>query len=145
MEQYIEDLFCHKYRSSMPRLRISAHFFPKTGRRMNKPGEQMMCSFRLNKQIEDGQRYIFKCTHPKFIPIQIILFEAISELADWNTHIDVSQHKISYLNYYLIIKILSASQRISELFYTLLETYCNIAQSLVSYSCLTSITYFTMY
>ena len=44
MEQYIEDLFYHKYRSSVTGLRISAHFFPlETGRMVNKPREHKMC------------------------------------------------------------------------------------------------------
>ena len=34
---------------------------------MNKPMEQRMCPFCLNKQIGDEHHYIFKCTHPKFI------------------------------------------------------------------------------
>ena len=73
MEQYVEDLFFFfcKYRSSVARLRISAHFFPiETGRMINKPREHTMCTFCLNKKIGDGHHYIFKCTHPKFIPIR---------------------------------------------------------------------------
>ena len=62
LEQYVEDLFYHKYRSSVARLRVSAHFFPiETGRMMNKPREQRMCPFCLNKQIGDEHHYIFKC------------------------------------------------------------------------------------
>ena len=87
LEQYVEDLFYHKYRSSVARFRVSAHFFPiETGRMMNKPKEQRMCHFCLNKQIGDEHHYIFKCTHPKFIPIRTKLYESISELADQNTY-----------------------------------------------------------
>ena len=54
MEQYVEDLFYYKCRSSVARLRISAHFFPiETGRMMNKSREHRMCTFCLNKQIGD--------------------------------------------------------------------------------------------
>ena len=45
-----------------------------------------MCPFSLNKQIGDGHHYIFKCTHPKFIPIRTKHFEATFELADQNTY-----------------------------------------------------------
>ena len=91
MEQYIEDLFYQKYRSSLARLRISAHFFPtETGRMMNKPREHKMCPFCMNKQIGDVHHYIFKCTHAKFIPNRTKLFEAIFESADQNTY--MSQH-----------------------------------------------------
>ena len=131
MEQYVEDLFYYKYRSSVARLRISAHFFPiKTGRMMNKPREHRMCTFCLNKQIGDKHLYIFKCTHPKFIPIRTKLFEAIFELADQNSYRYESTQDL--LLKLLSDKTLSASPRISKLFYTLLETYNNIAQSLVS-------------
>ena len=53
MEQYVEDLFYHKYRSSVARLRVSAHFVSiETGRMMNKPREQRMCPFCLNSRLE---------------------------------------------------------------------------------------------
>ena len=78
MEPYIEDLFYHKYRSSVARLRISAHFFPiEAGQMMNKPREERMCPFCFHNQIGDEQHYIFQCTHPKFTPIRIEPFEAI--------------------------------------------------------------------
>ena len=131
MEQYVEDLFYHKYRSSVARLRVSAHFFPiETGRMMNKPREQRMCPFCLNNQIGDEHHYIFKCTHPKFIPIRSKLYEAISELADLNTYRYESTQDL--LLKLLSDKTLSASPRISKLLHTLLETYNNIAKSLVS-------------
>ena len=85
MEQCVEDLFYDKYRSSVARLRVSAHFFPiETGRMINKPSEQRMCPLCLNKR--DEHHYILKCTHPKFIPIRTKFFEAIFELADQNTY-----------------------------------------------------------
>ena len=85
--KFVEDLFYYKYRSSLARLRISAHFFPfETGRIMNKPREHRMCTFCWNKQIRDEHHYIFKCTHPKFIQIGTKLFEAIFELADQNSY-----------------------------------------------------------
>ena len=118
MEQYIEDLFNHKYRSSVGRFRVSAHFFPiETGRMINKPRE-------------DEHHYIFKCTHPKFIPIRTKLFEAIFELADQNTYRYQSTQDL--LLKLLSHKTFSASPRISKLLHTLLETYNNVAQSLVS-------------
>ena len=86
-------------------------------------------SFSLNKQIGDEQHYISKCTHPKFIPIRTKLFEAIFELADQNTYRYESTQDL--LLKLLSDKTLSASPRISKLFYTLLETYNNIAQSLI--------------
>ena len=87
MEQYVECLFYHKYRSSVARLRVSAHFFPiEIGRMMNKPREQRMCPFCLNKEIGGEHHYIFKSTHPKFIPVRTKLFEAIFELADQNIY-----------------------------------------------------------
>ena len=105
MEQYIEDLFYHKYRSSVARLRISAHLLPiETGRMMNKPREHRMRPFCLNKQVGDEHHYIFKCTHPKFITIRTKLFQAIFELAgqnyihtyrihtDQNTYIHIQCH-----------------------------------------------------
>ena len=58
----------------------------KTGRMMSNLREQRMCPFCLNKHTGDEHHYIFKCTHPRFIPIQTKLFEAIFELADWNTY-----------------------------------------------------------
>ena len=89
-------------------------------------------SFCLNKQIGDEHHYIFKCTHPKFIPIRIRtkLYEAISELAGQNTHRSESTQDL--LLKLLSDKTLSASPRISKLLHTLLETYNNIAKSLVS-------------
>ena len=87
MEQYIEDLFYHKYRAS-------AHLFQiETGRMMNKPREHRMCPFCLNKQIGDEHHHIFKCTYPKFIPIRTKLFKAIFELVDQNTYSYESSRK----------------------------------------------------
>ena len=128
MEQYVEDLFYHKYRSSVARLRISAHFFPiETGRMMNKPREHRMCTFCLNKQIGDEHHYIFKCTYPKFIPIRTKLFEAIFELADQNLYSYESTQD-------LLLKLLShyywnffCQSKDFKLLYTLLEIYNNIA------------------
>ena len=112
-------------------IRVSAHFFPiETGRMMNRLREQRMCPFCLNKQIGDEHHYIFKYTHPKFIPIQTKLYEAISELADRNTYRYESTQDL--LLKLLSDKTLSASPRISKLLHTLLETYNNIAKSLVS-------------
>ena len=53
---------------------------------MNEPSEQRTCPFCLNKQIGDEDYYIFKCTHPEFIPIPTKLFEAIFKLADRNAY-----------------------------------------------------------
>ena len=87
MEQYIEDLFYHKYKSSVARIRISAHFFPiETGRMMDKLREHRMCPLCLNKQIGNEHHYNFKSIHPKFIPIRTKLFKAIFELANQNTY-----------------------------------------------------------
>ena len=99
---------------------------------MNKPREHRMCTFCLNKQIGDEHHYIFKCTHPKFIPIRtkLVLFEAIFELADQNSYRYESTKDL--LLKLLSYKTLPACPRISKLLYTLLETYNNIAQSLVS-------------
>ena len=130
LEQYVEDLFYHKYRSSVARLKVSAHFFPiETGRMMNKPRKQRMCPFCLNKQIGDEHHYIFMCTHPKFIPIRTKLYEAISELAGQKTYRYESTQDL--LLKLLSDKTLSASPRISKLLHTLLETYNNIAKTLV--------------
>ena len=49
----------------------------ETGRMMTKPREHRMCTFCWNKEIGDEHLYIFKFTHPKFIPIRAKLFEAI--------------------------------------------------------------------
>ena len=97
---------------------------------MNKPREQRMCPFCLNKQIGDEHHYIFKSTHPKFIPIQTKLYEAISELAGQNTYRYESTQDL--LLKLLSDKTLSASPKISKLLHSLLETYNNIAKSLVS-------------
>ena len=129
MEQYIEDLFYHKYRSFVARLITSAHFFPvETERMMNKPREQRMCPSCLNKQIGDYHHHIFKCTHPKFIPIRTKLFEAIFELADRNIYSYESTQDL--LLKLLSDKTLSASARISKLLYTLLETYDKICSAI---------------
>ena len=115
----------------MARLRISAHLFPvETGRMMNKPREHRMCPFCLNKEIGDEHHYNFKCAHPEFILIRTKVFEAIFELADQNTYRYESTQDL--LLKLLSVKTLSASPRISKLLYTLLETYNNITQSLVS-------------
>ena len=82
-----EDLFYHKYRSSVARLRIFAHFFPtETERMMNKPKEQKMCPFWLSKQIGGEHHYILKYTHPKLILIGSKPFEVIFKLADLDTY-----------------------------------------------------------
>ena len=86
-----------------------------------------MCPVCLNKQIGDEHRYVFKCTHPKFIPIRTKLFEAIFELVDQNTYRYRSIQDL--LLKLLSDKTLSASPK---LLYTLLETYSNIAQPIVS-------------
>ena len=104
-------------------------FQVKLGRMMNKPREQRMCPFCLNKQIGGEHHYIFTCTHSKFIPIRTKLYEAISELAGQNTYRYESTQDL--LLKLLSDKTLSASPRISKLPHTLLETYNNIAKSLV--------------
>ena len=130
IEQYVEDQFYYKYRSSVARVGISAHFLPiEAARMMNKPRERRMSTFCLNKQTGDEHHYIFQCTHPKFIPIRTKLFEAIFEFTDQNSYKYESTQD-------LLLKLLSdktpsASPKISKLLYTLLETYNNIAQSLV--------------
>ena len=66
----------------------------------------------------------------RFIPIRTKLFEAIFELADQNTfRYESTQDLLLKL---LSDKTLSASPRKSKLIYTFLETYNNIAQSLVT-------------
>ena len=81
----------------------------------------------LNKQIGDEHHYIFKHTRSKFSLIRcfLTLFEAIYELADWNNY--GSTHDL--LLKILSDKTLSASPRISKLFYPFLETHSNIVQS----------------
>ena len=80
MEQYVKDLFYHKYRSSVARLRVSAHFFPiETGRMMNKPREQRMCPFCLNKEIGDNHYYIFLKVHQGRIGTYNFVVPGLSE------------------------------------------------------------------
>ena len=81
---------------------------------MNKPRRQRMCPFCLNKQTGDEHRYIFESTHPKFIPIRTKLFEAIFELADWNTYRYESTQDL--LLKLLSNKTLSTNPRISNCF-----------------------------
>ena len=87
-----------------------------------------MCPFYLKKQIGDENHYIFICTHPKFIPIRTTVFEAILELADWNRYESTQDLLLKLLS----DKTHSASPMILKLLYTLVETYSNIAQLLLS-------------
>ena len=83
-----------------------------------------MCPFCLNKQIGNEPHYIFRCNNPKFIPVrtEFKIFEAIYELADWNSYESTQDLLLKLLS----CKTLSASLKISKLFYTFLETYSNI-------------------